>query len=191
MDQKINVSNVRVGNVLIMKDKLFVVRKTEHVKPGKGGAFIQMELKGLDSTTKLNERFRSEENVVKAILEEKHAKFLYADNDSCHFMFMDDTYDQFEISKEDFKPVSNFLYDGVEIKAMMHEEKVISFEFASPVVMEIIEADPVIKGQTASSSYKNAVIENGIKILVPTYIKQGDKIVVNPSDSTYMERFKS
>ncbi len=189
MDQKTNVSSIRVGNILNFKNDLFVVRNAKHVKPGKGGAYIQMELKGLNSGTKINERFHSGDTVNKAILEEKHAKFLYADSEDCYFMFLDN-FEQFDIKKSKFSPMSDFFQDEMEIKAMMYDEKVISFEFANPVVMEVVDADPVIKGQTAASSYKSAVIENGVKVQVPTYIKQGDKIIVNPEDATYVERFK-
>ncbi|WP_172618998.1 elongation factor P [Candidatus Cytomitobacter indipagum] len=194
MNQKVSVADIKPGNIVVYKDKLFKVRKTEHVKPGKGGAFIKAELKGVDSETKINERFRAEEYIEKAILEEKQAKFLYESNGECCFMFMDD-FEQFEIQKSDFEPISHFLSDGIEIKAMMYEDdkgsRVISFDFANPVVMEIIEADPAIKGQTAASSYKNAVLENGMKILVPTYIDQGDKVVVDPSSCSYVERYKN
>ncbi len=193
MNQEIGVSNIRVGNIIELKDKndLFEVRDTKHVKPGKGGAYIQVELKGLNSHTKLNIRFNSSETVQKAILEEKHAQFLYEDGEDCHFMFLDGNGEQFEIKKEDFKPLSNFLQDEIEIQAKMHNDKVISFEFANPVVMEITDADPVIKGQTAASSNKSAILENGMKISVPTYIKVGDKVIVDPENATYKERFKS
>ncbi|USO00697.1 MAG: elongation factor P [Alphaproteobacteria bacterium] len=187
MNQKIHAKNIKIGNIIEINGKLFEVRKKEHVKPGKGGAFIQVELQGTDFNQKLNERFRPEETLEKAIMEEQNAQFLYEDGGNIVFMF--ENGEQFELNKSDFAPLSNFLTNGTEVKVEMHDGNVISFRFLQDKIsVKIASADPSFKGQTAASSYKNAVLENGEKILVPTYIEAGDHVLIDPNTLEYAGR---
>ena len=186
---KINAGEIRVGMLLEYKNDLWQVLKTQHVKPGKGGAFAQVELKNLRNNSKLNERFRSSETVERIILEEKKASYLYEENDK--IIFMDAiTYEQKFISKDLVGDKYKLLEDGMEVILNTFEEEIISIELPDTVSVEILEADAVVKGQTASSSYKPAIIKDNIRILVPPHIEAGSKIVIKTEDLSYVERAK-
>jgi elongation factor P len=186
---KINGNAIKQGNVIEHKGALWVAIKTSHVKPGKGGAFAQVELKNLRNNSKLNERFRSSETVERIILEEKKASYLYEENDK--IVFMDNnTYEQKFISKDLLGDKYQLLEDGMEIILNSFDEEVISIELPDTVTVEILEADAVVKGQTASSSYKPAIIKENIRILVPPHIGAGSKIVIKTEDLSYVERAK-
>lgn len=186
---KINGNEIRVGNVLNYENKLWVVLKTQHTQPGKGGAYMQVEMKCMQDSTKKNERFRSSESVERVYFDERPYQYLYLDSDM--FVFMDNaTFDQVTISKEFIGDSSFYLKESMVVDILFYEEKPISIKLPETVVLEITEADPVVKGQTATSSYKPAVLENGLKILVPPHIEAGIKIVVNTSDGSYVERAK-
>ena len=187
---KINGNAIRPGMVIEHQGKLWRAVKIQHTQPGKGGAYLQVELKDLVSGSKLNERFRSSETVERARLEQKDYQFLFADGDT--YTFMDtDTYDQIALNGdmigEDQIP---YLQDGMMVTIESHEDNPIGVQLPTTVVLEITEADAVVKGQTASSSYKPAVLENGVKTLVPPHIEAGTKIVVNTDDGSYVERAK-
>ena len=188
---KINGNEIKPGNVVEHKGGLWVAVKTNAVKPGKGGAFNQVELKNLLDGTKLNERFRATETVEKVRLEQKDFQFLYADGDM--LIFMDTTtFEQLELQKEFVGERAAFLQDGMKITVEMYDdEKPISVKLPDFVTLEIIEADPVVKGQTVSSSYKPAVMENGLKVMVPPFINAGEKIVVETNEITYVRRAES
>ncbi len=187
---KINANSLRVGQVIRYKEKLFVVVKTQHTQPGKGGAYIQAELKGLLETTKLNERFRSSETLEKVYLEELDHQYLYQEGD--FFVFMNqETYDQISLEADVIGDQAKFLQDGMVVSLCFYEEKPISMKLPDTVVLEVTEADAVVKGQTATSSFKPALMENGMRIQVPQHIETGMRIVVNTEDSTYVERAKS
>lgn len=187
---KVNGNQVKPGNVLEHNGSLWVVVKTDHVKPGKGGAFAQIEMKNLLNGSKLNERFRATESVEKIRLEQKDFQFLYAQGDM--LVFMDnETYEQLELQKEFVGDRAAFLQDGMEVTVELHEEKPIGIRLPEQVTLEIIEADPVVKGQTVSSSYKPAVMENGIRVMVPPFISVGEKIVVDTAEITYLRRTDS
>ena len=186
---KINGNAIRIGNVIEHKDRLWVAVRTQAVKPGKGGAFNQVELKDIRSGTKLNERFRADEQVERVRLEQRPAQFLFAEEDLLTFMD-NETYEQTQISKTLLGDDVVFLQDGMEVQIESHEGEPLSVQIPEVVVLEIVEADAVVKGQTASSSYKPAVLENGVKILVPPHVESGTRVVVRTEDSTYVERAK-
>lgn len=186
---KINGNAIRIGNVIEHKDRLWVAVRTQAVKPGKGGAFNQVELKDIRSGTKLNERFRADEQVERVRLEQRPAQFLFAEEDLLTFMD-NETYEQTQISKTLLGDNVVFLQDGMEVQIESHEGEPLSVQMPEVVVLEIVEADAVVKGQTASSSYKPAMLENGVKILVPPHIESGTRVVVRTEDSTYVERAK-
>ena len=171
---KINGNAIKQGNVIEHKGGLWVAVKTSHVKPGKGGAFAQVELKNLRDNTKLNERFRSSETVERVILQENKATFLYEEGDT--LIFMDSTtYEHKMISQNLVEDKKALLEDGMEVIINLYEEEAISIELPDTVTVEIIAADAVVKGQTASSSYKPATIKNGMRILVPHTLNQEAK----------------
>ena len=186
---KINGNAIRIGNVIEHKDRLWVAVKTQAVKPGKGGAFNQVELKDIRSGTKLNERFRADEQVERVRLEQRPAQFLFAEDELLTFMD-NETYEQTQISKDLIGENAVFLQDGMEVQIESYEGEPLSVQLPETVVLEVVEADAVVKGQTASSSYKPAVLENGVKILVPPHIESGTRVVVRTEDSTYVERAK-
>ena len=187
---KINGNEIKPGNVVEHKNGLWVAVKTNAVKPGKGGAFNQVELKNLIDGTKLNERFRASETVEKVRLEQKDFQYLYAEGDM--LVFMDTaTYEQLELQADFVGERAAFLQDGMQVKVEMYEEKPIGIALPDTVVLEIIEADPVVKGQTATSSYKPAKMENGVRVMVPPFIEAGEKIVVDTNEITYIRRAES
>ena len=184
---KINGNEIRPGNVLEHQNSLWAAVKVQHVKPGKGGAFAQVEMKNLLDGRKLNERFRSADSVERVRLEQKDFQFLYEQGDD--LVFMDNTsYEQIELSKDFVGERSAFLQDGMTVTLEMYEEKPIGISLPQHVTLEITEADAVVKGQTASSSYKPAVLENGVRVMVPPFIGAGERIVVDTGEITYVRR---
>lgn len=186
---KINANLIRPGNVIEHNGKQWGVLKTQIVQPGKGGAFITVEMRDIRTGTKTNERWRTADTVEKCNVEEKECTFLFGDADSLTFMDQEN-YEQFTIPVELLGESAGFLQDGMVAAVDFIEDSPVSVSLPEKVVMTLIEADPVVKGQTASSSYKPAKLENGMKILVPPFIEQGEKIVVATADCTYVERAK-
>ena len=163
---KINGNEIKPGNVIEHKDSLWVAVKTNAVKPGKGGAFNQVELRNLLDGTKHNERFRASETVEKVRLEQKEFQYLYAEGES--LVFMDtQTYEQLELQKDFVGDRAAFLQDGMGVQVELYEERPIGIKLPDQITLEITEADPVVKGQTVSSSYKPAMMENGVRVMVP------------------------
>lgn len=187
---KIDGNQIKVGNILEIKDKLWRVSKTQHTQPGKGGAYLQVEMKELKEGTKMNERFRSSESVERAILDEKECQYLYSNNNK--FYFMDSiNFDQIEIGSDIITETqSKFLKENDIITIQLYESIPVSIILPDHACFTVIEADAVVKGQTASSSYKPAVLERGIKTLVPPFVETGDVIVINTLDSSYVEKAK-
>jgi elongation factor P len=184
---KINGNEVRPGNVIEHQGGLWVAVKTMAVKPGKGGAFNQVELKNLIDGTKLNERFRSAETVERVRLEQKDFTFLYEQGDM--LVFMDGaSYEQLELQKDFVGERSAFLQDGMTVTVNMYDERPIGVTLPAQVTLEIVEADPVVKGQTAASSYKPAVLENGVRVMVPPFISSGERIIVDTEELVYIRR---
>ena len=186
---KILGNEIKPGMIIEHKDNLWSVLKTQHVKPGKGGAFNQVELKGIKKGTKLNERFRSSDTVERAILDEKKFSFLYEDENNCHFM--DQTnFEQIQINKKLIGEKSKLLKENMEVNLQFHDEQALSIDLPSSVELKIENTDAAIKGQTASSSYKPATLENGIKIMVPPFINADDKIVLDTKTLEYVKKVK-
>ena len=184
---KINASEIRVGMLLEYKDDLWQVIKTQHVKPGKGGAFNQVELKSVIKGTKLNERFRSSETVEKAEVDEKQFNFLYIDGENCHFMD-DKTFEQVEIPKSIAGEKYKLLKENLKVTISFMEEKPISIDLPNNIECTIQSTDAAIKNQTASSSYKPALLDCGIKIDVPPFIESGEKIIIDTRTLEYVKR---
>ena len=184
---KINASEIRVGMLLEYKNDLWQVLKTQHVKPGKGGAFAQVEMKSLNKNTKLNERFRSSETVEKAAVEEEKFTFLYEDENDYFFM-NPKSFDQINIKKEIIGEKGKFLKEELEVKIVFYEEKPISIELPNQINCKIDSTDVALKGQTVSSSYKPAILDNGVKIQVPPFIESGDEIVVDTRSIEYVKK---
>ncbi|MEM6667440.1 MAG: elongation factor P [Pseudomonadota bacterium] len=184
---KIDGNAIRPGNVIQHKGGLWVAVKTQAVKPGKGGAFNQVELKNLIDGTKLNERFRSSETVERVRLEQKDFQYLYSEGEMLVFMDME-SYEQINLVEDFVGERKAFLQDGMTVTVEMHEERPIGISLPDQVTLEITEADAVVKGQTASSSYKPAVLENGVKVMVPPFITAGERIVVDTNEITYVKR---
>ena len=186
---KILGNEIKPGMIIEHKDDLWSVLKTQHVKPGKGGAFNQVALKGIKKGTKLNERFRSSDTVERAILDEKKFSFLYEDENNCHFM--DQTnFEQIQINKKLIGEKSKLLKENMEVNLQFHEDEPLSVDLPSSVELKIETTDAAIKGQTASSSYKPATLENGIKIMVPPFINADDKIVLDTRTLEYVKKVK-
>ncbi|WP_439530321.1 elongation factor P [Pannonibacter sp.] len=184
---KINGNEIKPGNVLQHQETLWAVVKVDHVKPGKGGAFAQVEMKNLIDGRKLNERFRSEDKVERVRLEQKDFQFLFVQEDA--LIFMDtETYEQLELQKDFVGDRAAFLQDGMMVTVEMHEERPIGINLPQFVTLQITEADAVVKGQTQSSSYKPAILENGVRVLVPPFITAGEKIIVDTTTVEYVRR---
>lgn len=184
---KINGNEIRPGNVIEHNGGLWVAVKTNAVKPGKGGAFNQVELKNLIDGTKLNERFRASETVERVRLEQKDFSYLYEQGEMLVFMDQE-TYEQLELQKDFVGDRAAFLQDGMVVTVELYEERPIGISLPDQVTLEISEADPVVKGQTAASSYKPAVLENGIRVMVPPFISSGERIVIDTNELTYIRR---
>ncbi len=184
---KINGNEIKPGMVIEHQGGLWAAVKTVAVKPGKGGAFNQVELKNLITGSKLNERFRASETVERVRLEQKDFQYLYEEGDS--LIFMDnESYEQLELQKDFVGDRAAFLQDGMTVTVEMHEEKPIGIQLPDQVTLMISEADPVVKGQTAASSYKPAVLENGVRVMVPPFITTGEKVVIDTNELIYLRR---
>ncbi|HAD73499.1 MAG TPA: elongation factor P [Alphaproteobacteria bacterium] len=186
---KLNGNAIKPGNVIEHKSRLWVAVKTSHVKPGKGGAFAQIELRDIRDGTKLNERFRATESVERVILDEAQCTYLYADGDT-HIFMHGETFEQISISAEMVGEPAAYLQDSMLVTLMSHEGEPISVSLPEQVSLTVVEADAVVKGQTASSSFKPAIVDNGLRVMVPPHIEAGTRIVVKTEDSTYVERAK-
>jgi elongation factor P len=184
---KIAGNEIRPGLIIQHEDGLWLVVKTQAVKPGKGGAYNQVELKNVLTGTKLNQRFRSDEAVEEAYLEKRDYQFLFSSGDIFTFMDMQ-TYDQIELSAEFVGDGARFLQEGMKVLLHLYQEKPISIALPQHVVLTITEADPVLRSQTAAPSYKSAVLENGVRVQVPAFVEPGTKVVVSTDDGSYVRR---
>ena len=184
---KINAGEIRVGMLLEYKNDLWLVLKTQHVKPGKGGAFAQVEMKSFGKNTKLNERFRSSESVEKASLEETNFNYLYDDENN--YIFMDPkTFEQIEIKKNIVGEKGKLLTENLEVSVSFYNENPISIELPNQVTCKIETTDVALKGQTVSSSYKPATLDNGLNIQVPPFIDSGDEVIVDTRTLEYIKK---
>ena len=184
---RINAGEIRVGMLLEYKNDLWQVLKTQHVKPGKGGAFAQVEMKSLNKNTKLNERFRSSETVEKASLEETTFNYLYSDE--ANYIFMNPkTFEQIEIKKETVGDKGKLLSENLQVSVSFYNENPLSVELPNQVQCKIEATDAALKGQTVSSSYKPATLDNGLNIQVPPFIEAGDEILVDTRNLEYVKK---
>lgn len=187
---KISANEIKNGTILEHEGQLWVVIKNpEHTKPGKGGAYVQVEMKNLRTNNKLNQRFSSSENVEKAFLESKKMQFLYLEGDQIILMDQE-TFEQVGVDKKMLEEKVAFLTDGLELSVSFHNETPLSVTLPANLVGEIEYTDPIIKGSTVTSSYKPAILTNGLKVMVPAYLSNGEKIVVKTDDLTFVERAK-
>ena len=184
---KINATEIRVGMILEYKDDLWEVLKTNHVKPGKGGAFAQVEMKSLNKSTKLNERFRSSETIEKALLEETKFTFLYKDENDFYFM-NPETFEQVNINKNIIGEKSKMLSENLEVIINFHNESAISLTLPNQIQCKIEMTDAALKGQTVSSSYKPAKLDNGLSIQVPPFIENDDLIIIDTRTLEYVKK---
>jgi len=184
---KINAGEIRVGMLLEYKKDLWQVLKTQHVKPGKGGAFAQVEMKSVGKNTKLNERFRSSETVEKASLEETDFNYLY--DDESNYVFMNPkTFDQIEIKKDIVGEKGKLMTENLEVSVSFYNDNPISVELPNQVMCKIETTDVALKGQTVSSSYKPATLDNGLNIQVPPFIDSGDEVIVDTRTLEYIKK---
>ena len=184
---KINAGEIRVGMLLEFKNDLWQVLKTQHVKPGKGGAFAQVEMKSVNKNTKLNERFRSSETVEKASLEETNFNFLYKD-DSNYFFMNPKSFEQIEIKKDIIGDKGKLLTENLEVSVSFYNESPISVDLPKQIQCKIKSTDVALKGQTVSSSYKPALLDNGLSIQVPPFIEDGDSIIIDTRNFEYIKK---
>ena len=184
---KINANEIRVGMLLEYKDDLWQVLKTQHVKPGKGGAFAQIEMKSVNKNTKLNERFRSSETVEKASVEEVEFNYLYEDEIN-YFFINPKSFDQIEIKKEIVGEKGRLLKENLKVSVSFYNEKPISIDLPNQVNCKIETTDVALKGQTVSSSYKPAILDNGLNVQVPPFIEAGDEVVIDTRNLEYIKK---
>jgi elongation factor P len=184
---KIAGNEVKPGMIIEVNGQLWSVLKTNSVKPGKGGAYNQVEAKNVLNGTRLNERFRSAETVDEVQLERRDFQYLFASGDMLTFMDMQN-YDQIEVEADFVGDRTQFLQDGMKVVMQMHEGKPLGVSLPPHVILQVTEADPVTRGQTAASSYKSATLENGLRVQVPAFIEAGTRIIVSTDEGTYVKR---
>ena len=184
---KISGVDIRPGNILEYEGGIWKVAKIQHTQPGKGGAYMQVEMKNLQDGRKTNVRFRSADTIERVRLDTKDFQYLYSDGDMLVFMDQD-TYEQIQLPADLIGDAAAFLEDGMEVTLEMWEDKPISVQLPEQVEATIVEADAVVKGQTASSSYKPAVLENGVRVMVPPHIESGTRIVVDVYERSYVSK---
>ena len=184
---KISGVDIRPGNIIEYEGGLWRAVKIQHTQPGKGGAYMQVELKNLMDGRKTNVRFRSSETVERVRLDTKDFQYLFAEGDQLTFMDKDN-YDQVSLSKDLLGDAAAFLQDGMDVVLELYDEKPISVQLPDHIEAEIVETEAVVKGQTASSSYKPAILDNGVRIMVPPHVTAGTRVIVNVYDQEYVKR---
>jgi len=184
---QINVTAIRVGNILEYNNALWRVMKTQHVTPGKGVACMQVEMRNIETGNKTNKRFNSTERIERVILSQREMQYLYADGDDYHFMDTE-TYDQITLSADMMENALPYLLPEAMVTVEFHEERPLNVQLPQAVILEVVECDAAIKGQTATSSYKPGKLETGASIMVPPYLESGTRVKVNTESGEYMER---
>lgn len=184
---KINANSIRTGMVLEYEGRLWRVSKTQHTQPGKGGAYMQVEMKDIVSGTKTNTRFRSSEDIERAEMAQKQMMFMYREGEMLNLMD-NDTYEQISVSEELAGDEARWLQDNMLVEVELHESTPIGIRLPDHITVKVTQADAAIKGQTANNSFKNAVAENGEALMVPAFVEAGDSIVINTADGSYVER---
>jgi elongation factor P len=186
---KVIASSVRKGNILEVDGKLYVVLTAENIHPGKGTPVSQLEMRRISDGVKISERYKTTDQVERAFVEDRDFNFLYQDGDGFHFM-NNETYDQLQVSDDIVGDFAPYLQENMTVKLSVHEGKPVSIQLPQRVTLEVTETEPVTKGQTASSSYKPAILSNGVRTSVPPHISAGTRIVVMTEDGSYVERAK-
>ncbi len=186
---KQSANSIRAGWVIEHNKRRYTVTSVYKVKPGKGGAFVQVEMKDVDSGSKANERWRTEDTVEKLLVEDLDCQFLYTDGTDCYFMNLS-SYEQFTLANDSLGDQMKFLADGMTVQVSFIEGKPVSVTLPKTVIATVVETEPVVKGQTAASSNKPAILDNGVRIMVPTFVEQDEKVVVNTETLEYVERAK-
>ena len=186
---KVAASQLRKGSVVDLSGKLYVVLTANNIHPGKGTPVTQLDMRRISDGVKVSERYRTTEQVERAFVDEREYSFLYQDGDGYHFMDPIN-FDQIEVTPEIVGDLSVYLQEGMLVQLSTHDGVAIAMELPARVTLEIVETEPVVKGQTASGSYKPAILSNGLRIMIPTYITVGTKVVVHTEDGAYMERAK-
>ena len=184
---KIKGNSVRPGNVIEHQGKLWIAVKIQHTQPGKGGAYLQVELKNLRDGSKLNERFRSSQDVERVRLEQKTYQYLFGDDDKLTLMDAE-TYEQIEVDRSLVGEAGAYVQDGMELTVESHEGEPLHVGLPEVATFEVTETEPVVKGQTAAASYKPATLENGVRTMVPPFVETGNRVVINTADGSYAKR---
>jgi elongation factor P len=186
---KVAASSLRKGAVVDIDGKLYVVLSMENIHPGKGTPVTQLDMRRISDGVKVSERYRTTEQVERAFVDERAYNFLYSDGDGFHFM-NPENYDQVTVSTEMVGDAAAYLQDGMQVMLSIHDDVAIAIELPARATLEIVETEPVVKGQTASGSYKPAILANGVRTMVPTYLTAGTRVVVMTADGSYVERAK-
>jgi elongation factor P len=186
---KVIASSVRKGNILEVDGKLYVVLTAENIHPGKGTPVSQLEMRRISDGVKVSERYKTTDQVERAFVEDRDFNYLYQDGDGFHFM-NNETYDQIQVSKDIVGDYAPYLQENMTVKLSMHDANPVAIQLPQRVTLEVAETEPVTKGQTASSSYKPAILSNGVRTSVPPHISAGTRIVVMTEDGSYVERAK-
>jgi elongation factor P len=186
---KVIASSLRKGNVVDMDGKLYVILSAENIHPGKGTPVTQLDMRRISDGVKVSERYRTTEQVERAYVEDREFQYLYQDGDGFHFM-NPETYDQIAVSKDIVGDQAAFLQENMKVTLSTHEGVVLAIELPQRATLEVVETEPTVKGQTASSSYKPALLSNGVRTMVPPHIAPGTRIVVMTADASYVERAK-
>jgi elongation factor P len=186
---RVIASSVRKGNILEVDGKLYVVLTAENIHPGKGTPVSQLEMRRISDGVKISERYKTTDQVERAFVEDRDFNYLYQDGDGFHFM-NNETYDQIQVSKDIVGDFAPYLQENMTVKLSMHEANPVAIQLPQRVTLEVTETEPVTKGQTASSSYKPAILSNGVRTTVPPHISAGTRIVVMTEDGSYVERAK-
>ena len=186
---KVIASSLRKGNIVDMDGKLYVILSAENIHPGKGTPVTQLDMRRISDGVKVSERYRTTEQVERAYVEDREFQYLYQDGDGFHFM-NPETYDQIAVPKDIIGDQAAFLQENMRVTMSTHEGVVLSIELPQRATLEVVETEPTVKGQTAASSYKPAVLSNGVRTMVPPHIASGTRIVVMTADGSYVERAK-
>ena len=186
---KVAASSLRKGSVVDVDGKLYVVLNAENIHPGKGTPVTQLDMRRISDGVKVSERYRTTETVEKAFVDERPFNFLYNDGEGFHFM-NPDNYDQIVVTADVVGDMATYLQDGMTVTLRTHEDVAIALELPARVTLEVVDTEPVTKGQTASGSYKPAMLSNGVRTMVPTYVTIGTRIVVMTEDGSFLERAK-
>ena len=186
---KVNANQLRAGNVVELNGKLYTVLKAQNIQPGKGTPVTQLDMRGIADGVKINERFRTTESVERVFIDEREYQYLFDDGDMLTFMDIEN-YEQLAVPKDVVGDPAVFLQEGMHVQIRTYEGKPVAVELPQTVTLEVTETEPTVKGQTASSSYKPAIVSNGERVMVPPHITVGTRVVVSTDDGSYLERAK-